>query len=327
MTLGILRRGVERLGVAVLVVSSTSSAGCRACAEHDEPKTVDVSISIGEGAPTALAYGRAFTALDGLEVVLTAAPIDCKTTLEMIGAHLRFDLPPGPGGRFFVGKPFGVGALAATSSQKSEAAAWDVRVELAEVTVREGGRVRGSIVVEGEGRPALFANGSFDVEVCRRQAPPAHAAQPEHASGPVSGTLGGAPFVAKSVVVEVMNVLGVQHVDDVLFFPIEGVPCGEQHRHLQDVLRVYDLGGARDGAALLSSPQPASAYRVRPDVTESLKFPGRIAPAWIAFDDLSFVAGAHVHGVVSIDGLPSRPGDEAPHVAGAFEAVVCPWAP
>lgn len=262
-----------------------------------------------------LAHAVAYAARGRLVVRATDRPGPCGDgpwqTPPPWDAIVTIDVPPGPGGRFFAGAPFGATAFYARRSTR-EGAGLDpsyVRIDLEPFELAAGKRVRGRIASD-------HVAGRFDAEICGGGLDSLRALPADAPARPAAGTLAGNPFQVRRALAMVSSQSSSRQVNAIILFGAPGPTCAT-YRDGKGPAMVWlsDLGGASSAVPLLGSPQPATASFRAAAGGETLPADGGL-PAWVRFDDLRFDVGRKVRGAMVVKS------DHA-DVAGTFAAEVC----
>ncbi|GAC1520353.1 MAG: hypothetical protein NVS3B10_21740 [Polyangiales bacterium] len=300
-----------------------------------------------EGKAVDFAFGRAFARFGGLHVVLSSVPTSCGAVGPVDGTTLELDLPPGPKGNFFAGATIGVEVWlhdARTAFVQGRAAPWQSALTLDETA--GSGRIAGSLdfatryvesAVDG-GKRAFVSEGRgrFSAEICDREALPAKvvAAPDESPDAPLAGTLGGAPFRARSAIATVFTDVasGQRYVESLSFHDAE-VDCATHFAHAQTERTVVlkDLGGM-GGPHMLPGPPPADAFVSAPQKDATGKSApvshalGRAHRAWARLDPIELAkakSGDVVNGAAFATADDDTKPSEAGTIAGTFSAKIC----
>ena len=304
-----------------------------------------------EGRPLQLRYGKAYATSDTLHVVLSTEKTACTFAPGTEEAYrIRFELTPGPGGRFYAGTPIGVGV--SFESRRARLAITAADPYLATVIVepfalRAGSHIRGRLEFDvkfvkrkvDRSRQSYQSKGAgfFDVEICddalvlqalRGQPPDAPDSE-------VSGTFAGQRFAFKTAIANVWHDPdnSQDYIDSVVFFPLAGIGCANQweQRDKLNLFVVRSIGGAGSRQRFIGSPQPASASFFIPKLGAGVNeaadaiyfFGGGAERAWVRFDKLDFRTGATLNGTVYADSREGSKIEEEGRIGGRFKAKVC----
>ncbi len=304
-----------------------------------------------EGRPLQFRHGKAYATSDTLHVVLSTEKTACSFAPGTEEAYrIRFELKPGPAGRFFTGTPTGVGANFESRRTRLAITAADPYLVTATIdpfVLKAGSHVRGRLEFDvkfvktkvDRSKQAYQSKGAgyFDVEICDDgRAFKVLKGQPlEVPDGDVTGTFANQKFVFKSSIANVWHDPdnAQDYIDSIVFFPISGITCANQwdQRDKVNLLVIRSIGGAGSRQRFINSPQPASVSFFLPkldadgnDTTDSIYFLGGGAErAWVRFDKLDFKAGANVTGSVYADSREGSKIEEEGRIAGRFRAKVC----
>ena len=306
-----------------------------------------------EGRSLQLRYGKAYATSDTLHVVLSTEKTSCTFAFAPgteEAYRIRFELTPGPGGRFYAGTPIGVGL--SFESRRSRLAITAADPYLATVIVepfalRAGSHVRGRLEFDvkfvkrkvDRSRQTYQSKGAgfFDVEICDDAlVPPAIRGQPADApESEVSGTFAGQQFTFKTAIANVWHDPdnSQDYIDSIVFFPVAGISCANQweQRDKLNLFMVRSIGGAGSRQRFTGSPQPASASFFIPKVGAGVNeaadaiyfFGGGAERAWVRFDKLDFRTGATLTGTVYADSREGSKIEEEGQIGGRFKAKVC----
>ncbi len=304
-----------------------------------------------EGRPLQFRYGKAYATSDTLHVVLSTEKTACTFAPGTEEAYrIRFELTPGPSGRFYAGTPIGVGVNFESRRTRLAITAADPYLVTAIVepfVLKPGSHVRGRLEFDvkfvktkvDRSRQAYQSRGAgfFDVEICD-DALVLQALQgqpPDAPEGEVSGTFAGQRFAFKTAIANVWHDPdnSQDYIDSIVFFPLNGITCANQweQRDKVSLFMVRSIGGAGSRQRFTGSPQPASASFFIPklaagvnDATDAVYFFGGGAErAWVRFDKLDFKTGASVTGTVYADSREGSKIEEEGRIGGRFRAKVC----
>lgn len=304
-----------------------------------------------EGRPLQFKYGKAYATSDSLHIVLSTEKTPCTFVPGTADAYrIRFDLTPGPGGRFFTGTPTGVGANFESRRTRLAITAADpylVTATIEPFTLKGGAHVRGRLEFDvkfvktkiDRTKQTYQSKGAgyFDVEICDdSEILKGLTGQPQEVpEGDVAGTFAGEKFTFKTAIANVWHDSdnAQDYVDSIVFFPTGGVTCDNQwdQREKLNLFMIRSIGGAGRRQRFIGSAQPASASFSIPkptvDVngaTDSFRFFGGGAErAWVRFEKLEFRSGGSVVGAIYADSRPGAKPEETGKIAGRFRAKVC----
>jgi hypothetical protein len=304
-----------------------------------------------EGRPLQFRYGKAYATSDTLHIVLSTEKTACTFAPGTEEAYrIRFELTPGPGGRFFTGTPTGVGANFESRKTRLAITAADPYLVTATVdpfVLKSGSHIRGRLEFDvklvktkaDRSKQAYQSKGAgfFDVEICDDAGVLAalKGQPPDAPDGEVAGTFAGQRFVFKTAIANVWHDPdnAQDFIDSIVFFPVSGINCANQwdQRDKVNLFMVRSIGGAGSRQRFTGSPQPASASFFIPklaadvnDATDSIYFFGGGAErAWVRFDKLDFKAGSSVTGTVYADSREGSKIEEEGRIGGRFRAKVC----
>ncbi len=304
--------------------------------EPSEPATANVTLTVNDR-QRPLQWGYASSGFSGVSVTLTSWPSSCELREDGRGASLTFEVPAGPGRRFYAGHPIGVNVAVKASDQKMQfpvdmgpmgavlgdgvtlmmgPAAVQVTVEPFEW--KKGAHVRGTI----DGSEAVLigasgASGTFDAEVCFDADPAAKGLADSAPKTPVKAKTVHALVRRRpksqdeAVDQSLKRSKGTYaEISRLVFYDKAKVPCGAAEP--PGFLQVQSLGGA-DATRPLTTQQPATAvWREGNDAFAA------VSEAWVQLDELAFDEGKTVRG--SLWTLKKK---GQPPFTGRFEAVVC----
>jgi hypothetical protein len=304
-----------------------------------------------EGRPLQFKFGKAYATSDSLHFVLSTEKTPCSLVHGTDEAYrIRFDLTPGPGGRFFAGKPTGVGATFESRHTRLAITVADpylVTVAVEPFVLKGGAHVRGHLEFDvkfvktkiDRTKQAYQSKGIgyFDVEICDdSQVLKGLSGQPEEVpEGEVTGTFAGDKFGFKTAIANVWHDSdnAQDYVDSIVFFPTGSVTCENQwdQREKLDLFMIRSIGGAGRRQRFVGSPQPASALFSIPRSTVDVNgatgsfrfFGGGAERAWVRFEKLEFKSGGSVIGTVYADSRPGSKSEETGKIGGRFKAKVC----
>jgi hypothetical protein len=284
-----------------------------------------------------LRWGRAFFGAEGFIVQLYSAPKSCDKFSplddEFTGSRVQFELLPGPGGRFFAGRPFGTDVLVRSDVIPLVLPPADVELRLQPFQTGKGQHIRGSI---DAGMDILIGSaslkGSFDVEICDGPDEPVYALRASAPAQPASGRFDGKRLAPKAVhaIVRGMSASKDEAIDvaikrkprgsrDVIvglaFYADAKLPCpAADHDYLKDPEPMIDfsgISGASSARPFLNAPQPMLGK------TGDLPL-----HAWVTFDRLAFTQGATITGTLWAQ--PALVWDRKKgSFGGRFTATVC----
>jgi hypothetical protein len=324
------------------------------------PGPTRVTLTI-DGHPSELRYGYVDPGNTGAMIRLFRGPVDCATRNRIgaeppeFGPRIAIQIEAGPGGRWYAGHPIGTHGLVESPQDQVQVGPLPpmgttlpispdaLTLTLEPSTWRRGAHVRGT--VDG-GELTLIGSssvtGRFDVEVCddlagraREELAVLADAAP---AAPARGTIGGRPFVPRTVHAivrhrprtadDVVDLAvhrtrgGARHVWMVAFYAEANVPCpparDDFDRAHPPAFYLQGPGGTSEDHPLLGTQQPAAGILARPDAIVA-----GVWWAWVRFDALAWETGATVRGalVAQTTYLEDRP--QQGRVAGRFTATVC----
>lgn len=264
-----------------------------------------------DGRVIELHHGRAHWEKEYLEVEFSGEPLTCGAPLQKASApRMHFQIPPGPGGRFYMGGVVGLGMHIEPFDEKSlEFPPRAMLVELSKVEPRSGGAVTGSLVIQGKqdfGKARADITGEFSVHVCGPGPQAQPAGIPEQAPPDMAPIRSGLALFQKA---------DSDLTDEIWLFS-SAVGCrtpGLPHTFSFDGLA--NFGALRVGKLEARGPQPAE-LRFHPPVSKDTMTGGSAFPegeAAIVWEAQPRAPGAKVRGRVM---TPKGP-------YGEFVAVVC----
>ena len=229
---------------------------------------------------------------------------------------LAFELPSGPGGRYFDGKPFGTSVELRLADGQFAVVQMNEVIAAVEtpVSLAPGAHVRGAIAIDG------YGEGRFDAIVCPDQAPVTDA-QPDTPppATPLDGTVFGEPFHGTIARASIVSEEHRTYVLIGLLDPARGDPGCDAGIDDWFVSGLY-LSGAGAGAPypLFGVPQPAV-------VVHATREQGmQEAPGVVVWDDVPTTPGAIVRARLVAHSPADVPAERRIDVEGAITATVCP---
>jgi hypothetical protein len=312
-----------------------------------------------DGHEVRLRWGIAHNGAHGVAVELLSQPFDCSKMgvvsaipSSYAGARASFEVPSGPGGRFYAGHRVGVSvmlddstrsepgmpALSSLSMARSMSAS-SVAVTLEAFRFERGAHARGRI----DGAETMLigsasAHGDFDVEVCVAPEPSSTEALREAVPpGPVRGRI-GAKAVAPGTALAVLqrrptsrdeaidqaigrSTGGLAAIWEIEFYAAVGVHCPDPKKPARSgaLFHVQSIGGAAVDHDFAGTQQPATAVLHAPGDD----FAG-VWPAWIDLDAITLSPGGRVSGVLWAQSAAGEyREDKKGALGGRFEALVC----
>ena len=316
--------------------------------DGEKPKSKGGALSgTFEGNKVEFKYGRTST-WGGLHLELSTEKVTCKGTLPDEAYTIAFDVPAGPGGKFYAGKDFGVQMYLNNQRIKLKQTyvpAAFAKIHLDDFKLKDGEKIKGSlefdtkyIEMKGDDKKEwkYQAGGDFEVTICEDydnfKKVKAGALEDKAPSGDVAGEHGGEKFEYKTALVIVQKDFNMkkEYVYTVEFYADADVSCSsrwdDQKKHAY--FFVDYLGGASVTYNFKGSPQPATAHMSYPKKGgglsnwKSFGYSGG-ARAWIQFDKLTFENGDKVSGTVFAESSSDAKADEKGKIGGKFEGKVC----
>ncbi len=300
-----------------------------------------------EGQKLEFKYGRTST-WGGLHLELSTEKVACKGTLPDEAYTIGFDVPAGPGGKFYAGGDIGVQLYLNNQRIKLKQTyvpAAFTKIHLEEFKLKDGEKIKGSlefdtkyIEMKGDDKKEwkYQAGGDFEITICEDydnfKKVKGGALEDKAPSGDVSGEHGGEKFEYKTALVIVQKDFNMkkEYVYSVEFYPDADVSCSsrwdDQKKHAY--FFVDYLGGSSVTYNFKGSPQPATAHMSYPKKGgglsnwKSFGYSGG-ARAAIKFDKLSFENGDKVSGSVWAESSSDAKADEKGKIGGKFEGKVC----
>ena len=207
-------------------------------------------------------HGSASWRKDNLEVVLSSKPFPCGAPAQNVPAPLmRFQIPPGPGGRFYSGGAVGLGArIEASGEHSSEFPARSALVQLDEVEPQQGGAITGSLALRGRGiygADRAEVSGVFSVRVCESEPHARPTGVPEEPPPEV-------PAIRSAIALLHNPDSGL--IDEIWLFPDTVTRCGAPGLpHAYSFFSIANFGALRVDSMNARGPQPAE-LRFHPPV-------------------------------------------------------------
>ncbi|GAC1352708.1 MAG: hypothetical protein NVS3B20_21500 [Polyangiales bacterium] len=305
-----------------------------------------------EGTEIPMKFGKAYASFSGLHVTLSNEKTTCKYATPSDEAYqVEFDIPPGPGQKFYAGHPVGVSAMFNSQRIKLKqtwANPYQVTAEIEPFKLKEFEHVRGSLDfdVKFEETKAdtsrkvhnYVGSGSFDVEICEdwnnfKKLPGLEADAGETDLG---GTFAGEKFKYKTALANVWHdkANDLDYVESIEFYPTDDVTCTSRWDAWKKLnyFVVRSIGGASSKQKLTGTQQPADPSFSKPTAAPGGKgmmgatkwFGGAGGRhAWVQFDKLAFNGGAVLKGTAFAESGPDAKPDEQGKIGGRFEAKVC----
>jgi hypothetical protein len=303
-----------------------------------------------EGQDIEFKYAKAVAGYSGLQLVLSNEKVGCSGSPSDDAWQITFDLPPGPGGKFFTGGKKGSGVPMYINSQRLKLKSPFVSPYLAVATVdafklEEGEHVKGTLDFDKKyqdytSKKDFKYSGhiSFDAVICKDWNNFKYlASQPDSVEdGPVKGKYATNAFEYKSALATVIHDSDndVDYIDQIDFYPTDKVTCAMKYdqRDKDKFFLVRSIGGVGSKKPLNGAPQSGDALFSIPEImpgSTSKKpmgswknFGGASRRAWIKFDKLSFGNGDKISGEVYADSVEAKP-EQTGKIGGKFEATIC----
>ncbi|MFI5300540.1 MAG: hypothetical protein ACHREM_20840 [Polyangiales bacterium] len=304
-----------------------------------------------EGTDLKFKYGKAYASFGGIHVVLSTEKTKCDFAPPSDDAYqVEFDLPPGPGGKFFSGQPVGVATTFNSQKLKLKltyAYPYQVTANIDSFKAKEGEHVKGSLGFDikwietkadtSKKTYAYSGAGNFDVEICSDWQNFKHLeGQPKDPpEGDVEGEYGSEKFKYKTALANVWHDHNndMDYIESIEFYPSDDVTCSNRWDQWKkvDYFTVRAMGGSGSKGKILGKPQPADpSFSIPKEMTGgkgkmgmSHWFGGGSHRAWVQFDKLEFKGGGAVTGTVYADSASDAKADESGKIGGKFEAKVC----
>lgn len=333
-----LTMGCKKPAATTVEAGPTPSASVAATAKQPEgPPTFTF-----EGKEFKFPYAWVYEA-NGPIVRLSTHPMGCDGGHLPDGAQtLDVRIGAGPGLKHFGGKATSVEiefspqktATELNNPSFSEREAATLQTDPFSYEV--GQHIKGTIKLDEVTRKVddktltYVGGGKFDAEICSAGDSGLQTFDEKAPEGPVTFTVGGTSFTAKTVIVFVMhdkdsNADWFRRVD---FFDAEGVTC-DSYATYEDkgtLVRIEGFGGANTRQKLVGSPVQAqmSLYKAAAKNNHvSFSGMGGGGGAWVQFDSLVYTPGAKVKGqAVGLSDRFAKPADKT-KLGGHFEATIC----
>ena len=303
-----------------------------------------------EGTDVDFKFAKAVAGYSGLSIILSNEKIGCSGSPSDDAWQISFDVPPGPGGKFFAGSKKGAGVPLYVNSQKLKLkspfiSAYQATADLEEFKLEEGAHVKGTLDFDKKYQDysskkefKYSGHGSFDAVVCKDWNNFKYlTAQPDSVDdGPVKGKYATNTFEYKSALATVIHDSDndVDYIDEIDFFPTDKITCAMKYdqRDKDKYFLVRSIGGVGSKNPIVGSAQSGdpsfSIPEIMPGSTSKKPmgswkiFGGASRRAWIKFDKLSFGNGDKISGEVYADSVEAKP-DQTGKIGGKFEATIC----
>lgn len=343
--------------LACAAIACSLTLGCKkpaeATVEAGAPvASASATVKQPEGPPTFTFEGKEFKfayawvyEANGPIVRLSTHPMGCDGGHLPEGAQtLDIRIGAGPGLKHFAGKTTAVDMdfspqktdteLKNNGFSESETAT----LQTEPFTYAVGEHIKGTIKLDevmhkvDDKTLTYVGGGRFDAEICSAGDSGLQAFDEKAPEGPVTFTVAGKSFTAKTVLAFVMhdkdsNEDWVRKVD---FIDAEGATCDTYSTNEEKgtVITIEGFGGANTRQKLVGSAlqgQMALYKAVAKNNRVSFSGMGGGGGAWIQFESLVYTPGAKVKGqAVGLSDRFAKPADKT-KLGGHFEATVCAY--
>ncbi len=302
--------------VAALVASCPRAPRTKGVGAAEAPAPGRSTLTVTQGTSVLrFPFGTAAVSGTILSIELTDRPNGCGPAYREPRADepvVFFAVPPGPRGAFSLGGEIGSEVLV-RAPQASFVPPWATRIEIVGLELRVGGRVRGTVRFELDGRRG---DGAFDLRLCGVEVEPSRLlAEPpdEPASAVIAGRKASLPRALAFAREDARS--GVRYLDRIELYEGMDASC---ERLLEATLTLRGFGGASSRFGSLLGTWPALASTP----TRLFEVPDERALAFVRITAGTLERGSLLRGVFAARTFKSAPHHTA-HAAGAFEAVLC----
>jgi len=316
-----------------VTIGSASASAAPAKPPADLPTGAFTAKLEGKEYKLAGAYIKNATQQDML--VLTTVTGGCDAPLTDADLELDFDLPTGPGGKHLAPGPFGgYIEISTIKSQFKEQGRglYEATATLEKGDFKQGDKVKGTLKfgpdnsTEDGKKYEYSGGGAFEATVCDLSSDLKFQATPETVgTDPVTGTLGKAPFTAKSAfaMLEHDEARNTDYVNEIFLLPGDAT-CEtlSAEKGKATFVKIYGREGASGTQKLIGSPQPRLVY-FSPGGKDQQQIWGS---AWAKFDQIDLAEKGTIKGTMFAETVPydvKEHPDRVGKLAGAFTATVC----
>ncbi len=297
-----------------------------------------------DGHPLALVGAKIVPYANYLHFILSSGPSDCDKAPRDEELVIEFDVPPGPGGKFFAGQKQGVPVRWSLGKQPfkwAQATPFQTVATLEPFTLAAGAKVKGTLEFslaykdprDDAGAHAYKASGSFEAPICPDvNGFKSYKGTPEDVGdGPFGGAFATQKFTYKKALAIVFKDLQSkeEYLESIELYDDDTVDCKNRYekKNAARYVSITSIGGA--GASHeLGGVQAADASFSTPSGKADKKggakwhfFARR--HAWVKLDKYAFKAGDVLTGSLYAETTPDTKADEAGLMKGKFEAKVC----
>jgi hypothetical protein len=278
-----------------------------------------------EGQELTFASATARINFQGAEIILSTTPATCEDQEPDAAVKLTMDLSHGPGAKLYSGADLPMAMRFSTPSGKPRLdhdfiSAEYGAVSLEEFTWGENGHIRGAVefsYIDQNGK-ASKGTGAFDALTCGEYSAPKFPSPDAAKAGPVSGTVQGKPFAAKSAIamLHTDEANGLTQIQLIELYPQEGVTCGASRSKAIDAggFIAFNQDALTSRHAILGAKVPIGVSFEHANVSNGA--------TWAQFDAAELKAGSKVTGKIAGANKDKEPKYDF-DLSGSFEATVC----